>query len=207
MQSRAHPVKHDRDCVAFSSTSFNTQFRAKTKLISIARSLSSPRPNLDAYLESNIRDSLTLSLSSSASISSSAPLQKHLTTTKTHGFPSWFTFGILPGLLLTTSVSILLIYADHTNKTFTGSLYNFVISNRATIQIVVQVVSHLLGLVHLFILTAVFNAFTRKWFVRNAVSLDCLKWWNSMCQMKFDTSLPLQFLLPLAVFIGTQRTP
>jgi aromatic ring-opening dioxygenase LigB subunit len=40
---------------------------------------------------------------------------------------------------------------------------------------------------------------------KRSITLDCLKWWNSMCHLQFDMSLPLRFLLPLILFIGTKE--
>jgi len=132
----------------------------------------------------------------------SAELTKHL---EPHGFPPWLKFGIM-GITTTTVISILLMYAERKHIAFDGTFYNLVAGNRATVQIVVQVLSHGLGLAQIFILTSLFNAFTREWSQERDVSLDCLKWWNMMCSMKFDTSLPLHFLIPLALFIGKHST-
>lgn len=115
--------------------------------------------------------------------------------------PSWFIYGVIE-LLLTTIISTLLILTTHKNKTFANPFYNFVVNYRATIQTIVQLVSHLLGLVHIFIITKVFNFITRKRFQKGAVSLNCLSWWDSMCSRRFDTSLPFRFLLLVSLFIG-----
>lgn len=126
----------------------------------------------------------------------------HPSPYKGYSIPSWFSLQIFPGLLLTTTLSGLLLFTACTNTTFTGTSYNFVTSNRATIQIVIQLISHALGLLHVLVITTAFNVFTRKWHAKQAVSLDCLKWWNSMCNLRLDASLPRHFIMPLVFFIG-----
>ncbi|KAM3065384.1 hypothetical protein ACMFMF_011108 [Clarireedia jacksonii] len=113
--------------------------------------------------------------------------------------PAWLLFAAVPGLAITTGFSIYLLYLTITGNTFTGSFYNTIIGNRATVQIFVQVLSHLLGMIHVFVLTTLFNAFTRKWYQKRSISLDCLKWWNSMCNLQFDLVLSL---LPAAFWAG-----
>lgn len=109
---------------------------------------------------------------------------------------------VAPGLLLTTVLSILLVYSASRHKTFSGQFLQIIDNHRATTQILVQIISHMLGLIHIFALTKLFNAFTTKYFQQRAVTLDCLKWWNSICHLQFDHSLPWRFLLPLTVLIG-----
>lgn len=115
---------------------------------------------------------------------------------------AWAVWSVAPGLLLTTVLSILLVYSASRHQTFGGQFLQIIDNHRATTQIVVQIVSHMLGLIHIFALTKLFNAFTTKYFQQRAVTLDCLKWWNSICQLRFDHSLPLHFLLPLTGLIG-----
>ncbi|CZR64429.1 uncharacterized protein PAC_14327 [Phialocephala subalpina] len=89
-------------------------------------------------------------------------------------YPSWLVYVAIPGLLVTSALAIFLIDTSRTNTVFSGSFYTFTIENRATIQIFIQVLSHVLGSIHLFAITAVFNAFTRRLFSKRAISLDFL---------------------------------
>ncbi|RDW58771.1 hypothetical protein BP6252_13247 [Coleophoma cylindrospora] len=105
------------------------------------------------------------------------------------------------GLIVTTTISTLLVYTTVKQKTYSNQLSDTINNHRATTQFFVQAVSHLLGLIHLFVLIRLFNAYTTKYFQQNAISLDCLKWWNSVCQLQLDLSLPMRFLLPLVVVV------
>jgi hypothetical protein len=144
-----------------------------------------------------------LSASASASTSFLIPDQTaSVTHSKTNGIPV-FVWKILGGLVVTTIISILLLI--HHDETFIGRPYHFVSSKPVIISAVIQVVSHRLGLIHVSVLTTWFNIFTRKWYRKRAVSLDCLKWWSSMCSRKFDTDLPFHLTFALVVFIGRSR--
>ncbi|KAL2065691.1 hypothetical protein VTL71DRAFT_3361 [Oculimacula yallundae] len=74
---------------------------------------------------------------------SSAPLVSHTDEfeaikSPTSGVSKWHTAGMLFGFALTTTVSTFLLYSSHQKRSFTGHTYSFVISSRATVQLLVQ---------------------------------------------------------------------
>jgi hypothetical protein len=113
-----------------------------------------------------------------------------------------FYWWVISGLALTTTLSILLLYSAIAEQRFGGTFYNNIIAHLAEIKIIVQIVSRLLGTIHMFVLKKLFNLFTVQRFLTRSITLDCLKWWNSVCQLWLETSLPLRFLLPLILFTG-----
>ena len=108
----------------------------------------------------------------------------------------------VPGLLITSVISTTLTIYAPTYQISYGSFSQLVINHRSIIQVIVQILAHAFGLIHVFVLTTLFNFSTRLSFSRRPVSLDYLKWWNSVCHLRTDWSLPMQLLVPLLVFIG-----
>lgn len=53
----------------------------------------------------------------------------------------------------------------------------------------------------MYVLTKLFNLFTVQRLQTRPITLDCLKWWNSMCQLQLDTSLSLRYCFPLTLTI------
>lgn len=115
--------------------------------------------------------------------------------------PGWVLWIAVPGLVVTTAISGLLLYWGSSGTTFSGAFHHDVITNRATVQLLVQVLSYLLGLTHMYVLTKLFNLFTVQRLQTRSITLDSLKWWNSMCQLQLDTSLSLRYTIPLTFTI------
>ena|SRR2546429_6270851 len=116
--------------------------------------------------------------------------------------PLWARYLAVPGLFITTVISTTLIIYAPTHQISSGSFPQLVINYRSVTQVIVQVLAHALGLIHVFVLTTLINFSTRLSFSRRPVSLDYLKWWNSVCHLRTDWSLPIHLLVPLLVFIG-----
>ena len=53
----------------------------------------------------------------------------------------------------------------------------------------------------MYVLTKLFHMFTVQRLQTRSITLDCLKWWNSMCQLQLDTSLSLRYLVPLTLTV------
>lgn len=113
-----------------------------------------------------------------------------------------FRWAVISGLALTNVISILLLYFAYAQRTLSGPFYKLIVTHRAEVQIIVQIISQLLGMIHNSVLTKLLNVFTVERLQRRSITLDCLKWWNSICQLQLDMSLPLRFLFPLILFMG-----
>lgn len=113
-------------------------------------------------------------------------------------------FSALPGLFMATAISIGLIVSNASGQTTTGPFYDFVISHRASTQLIVQVLSHLLGACMIWTLTTLLNFRTRLFLAENrSVSLDTLSWWNQLCSRRLNWELPWILTLGLALFYGS----
>ena len=119
----------------------------------------------------------------------------------------WNRCTAVPGLLLNTLFSCLLFYAAATSQRYTGAVYTYVVSNRASTQLVVQVLSHILGALLVLTLTTTFNLTTRTRLGQKGVSLHRLNWWNQVCNQRLNFSLPWAFSLLLLLFYGRNLHP
>ena len=97
----------------------------------------------------------------------------------------------VPRLTVTTTIALYLLVAAWKNDTYSGSLYDFVSANRATTQIIVQVVASVLGALHLYVLATLVNFFTRLRLQMSPMKLDTIKLWTAASSLRMDWSLPL----------------
>ncbi|EON70093.1 hypothetical protein W97_09359 [Coniosporium apollinis CBS 100218] len=97
----------------------------------------------------------------------------------------------VPCLTVTTVIALYLVVAARKNNTYSGSLYNFVSANRATTQIIVQIVAFALGTLHLYVLTTLINFSSRSRLQMSPTKLDTIKMWAAVCSLRMDWSLPL----------------
>lgn len=109
----------------------------------------------------------------------------------------------VPGLIVSTLVSVLLIYGLLAKWTATGRLYSLTIHQRASVQIIVHVAAWLLGSAQTFTLYTLFRAALNMRIEKSSVKLDVLKLWMSVSGRGFDMSLPVhlevQSIIGLAV--------
>ena len=103
---------------------------------------------------------------------------------------------VLSGLLLTTSATSMLLWSDRSSWTNAGQFYQVVTTYRARTQIVVQLLSHALGAIHVYTLCTLINLATRLHLKRQPVTLDHLMFWNALCGVRLEWSLPFWRLLP-----------
>ena len=107
----------------------------------------------------------------------------------------WFS-----GMLLTTICTIFLMISEFRGVTFSGSFYNTATQNRAAVQIVVQIISGLLGTLQVAALSRAFNYATRLRITR-AVPTASLQFWASISHHSLKWALPIHHLLPLILFL------
>ena len=105
------------------------------------------------------------------------------------------------GPLLATSVaSVLLLVSNRAPWTNSGSFYSFVTSNRATVQIIVQILSQSLGALHVYALCSLINFRTRLRLVEIPHTLDQLQFWSDVSLQRLNWALPLSLLMVLVAF-------
>jgi hypothetical protein len=122
-------------------------------------------------------------------------------TTMPSTHESYFTrYLVALCLLITTTITVLLCLGNAFSWTIT-STYDLVVTYRASIQIVVQVLSAILGGLHVFTLTTLVNFRTRLLLSSHQpISLDVLNWWNKLCNRSFP-GLGLSGLLFFALLV------
>ncbi|KAG6365635.1 hypothetical protein INS49_007246 [Diaporthe citri] len=135
----------------------------------------------------------------------SEPLSHDFTsTTKRRPGPiSWQMVGICVGLFITTVLSVLLLIASCSGWTVPDNIYWFNIAHRASIQLVVQIVSNALALVYSSALCTLINYASRMYWDRNGpVRMDMLRFWRDMCALRMDFDIPVSLMALLVGFIG-----
>jgi hypothetical protein len=111
---------------------------------------------------------------------------------------------VIPCLLITTIVSVLLIVGKSVGKSNRSYFYYFVVNHRASVQIIVQILSRLFGTIHVFALTTLINFRTRLVLgSQKPVPLNSLNFWNGLYNRRFsDFTIPWIFGIGLLGFWG-----
>jgi hypothetical protein len=112
--------------------------------------------------------------------------------------PSWIKFLVVPGLLLNTIVSTLILVGLQNNWTIYGSPYRTIDNARASTQLVVQIVAGLLGAIYVQTVCNLINFSVRIALTRRPMPLDWLKLWNAITTPTLDWSTPIT-TLPLVI--------
>lgn len=103
--------------------------------------------------------------------------------------------------LLSTSVAtILLLASNRAPWTNSGHFYNFVTSERATVQIIVQILSQSFGALHIYALCSLINFGTRLRLARIPHTLDQLQFWSAISLQRLDWALPFGLVMILILF-------
>lgn len=113
---------------------------------------------------------------------------------------TWAKLLLIPCLGLMSTVTILLLWSDRNRWAETGRIYQLVISNRATVQIVIQVLASCFGAVHVYVLCVLVNFSTRLRIAEKPYKLDRLKFCAAICTKSLDWSMPVRFLVPVIIF-------
>ena len=118
-----------------------------------------------------------------------------------HLQPSTFAkFTIIPLLVFTTAVSFALLYGAGRPVIINSSLYDFIQSNRSSVQGILSILTSILGFVHLYTLRSTVNFSARILLIQHTPTLNRVKWWKVMSTNSIDLSLPMKFLIPAFVF-------
>lgn len=125
------------------------------------------------------------------------------TTARRREYLSWEFLGICLGLAVTTTLSFLLFIASARGWTLSDDMYWIDISNRATVQLVVQVLSNVLGLVFSSVLCKLINYASRVyWSRKKVVPMDMLLFWKDLCLQRLNFSIQVKFSVALVGFWG-----
>ena len=110
-------------------------------------------------------------------------------------------------ILITSTISLILLIGDRRGWVLSLSLYNSAINNRASTQIVVQLLSHAFAFCQITALCTLINQATRLRFSRTRASINALRFSSHLCTPSMTWRLPFKYFLPLLLFIGLTMTP
>ena len=100
----------------------------------------------------------------------------------------------LLALIPTTILSSALAYGIGRAPFIDHEFYNFVADHRSTTQAVLNFLTNIFGVWHLFVLKSVINFSTSQLQAsEHPPSLIHLRWWKALAAHKLDGSLPLKF--------------
>ncbi|MCJ1454530.1 hypothetical protein MMC28_004883 [Mycoblastus sanguinarius] len=113
----------------------------------------------------------------------------------------------LPGLIITTILSTVLLYGVTQPAFIDNDFYNFVQNHRSSVQAALSLLTSIFGFAHIYVLTSVINFSTRILLTQFAPTLERLKWWQALSTANVDPSLPVAFLIPVAAVWGLTLLP
>jgi hypothetical protein len=95
----------------------------------------------------------------------------------------------------TTTIACMLGVANDLDWSRTRGFYQLVSANRASVQIVIQVLANALSLIHVTAICRLINYATRIHFSKTTISLDTLRAWVALSMAQMDWDLPIAWLL------------
>ena len=107
---------------------------------------------------------------------------------------------IIPAVLTPLLISALLFWAHHTQWSAPDSVLNFTLSNRSTAQIIVQILSHVLGGMQTYVLCTLIAFGVRIRLTKKYTSLKAFKFFSAIALTRFDFALPPVLILSLVLF-------
>ena len=87
-------------------------------------------------------------------------------------------------------------------RRYHGSIVSFVSSNRSAVQIIVQVVSHSLGLLQIYLVQTSQKFAVRLRLFRTSTSLEHVGFWMAVASGKLETSLTIRHLAVSSTLIA-----
>ncbi|CZR51703.1 uncharacterized protein PAC_01580 [Phialocephala subalpina] len=114
---------------------------------------------------------------------------------------------VFAGLMITLLISALLLACHISGWVLPAKYQNFVTQNRATTQILVQVLAGILGFLQFAPICAVINRATRLHLSRRNASLDDLRFWSLLCSRGLGWDLPPKKLILLLLFLSIGLNP
>ncbi|MCJ1226316.1 hypothetical protein MMC12_002966 [Toensbergia leucococca] len=119
----------------------------------------------------------------------------------------WEKFLVVPALLLTTLVATTLFATRLDHWASSPAFANFVVLNRSASGIFVQIISHILGMIHVYTLCTTINLSSRAYLSNKSFPLVLVKFLNAICGNRLDLSLPWLHRFALIMFIVITLLP
>lgn len=105
-------------------------------------------------------------------------------------------------LFFTTPISILLLQSSVTGALFSKSFYNFVETNRSTVQFTVQIIANVFATLQILVLCRLINFGVRRYMTRKSIGLDQLRAWNDAMIPRINWDLPFPYTVLLIAFVS-----
>lgn len=106
----------------------------------------------------------------------------------------------LPGLILTTVISSVLVYGINQHPFVDITFYSFIMDQRSSTQAILSLFTGGLSLLQIYVLKSMINLEAKTQLLAPfAPTVKRLKWWKALAAYKIDRSLPLMSCLPMLV--------
>lgn len=114
----------------------------------------------------------------------------------------------LPGLLLTTILSSVLVYGINAHPFTDNTFYSFVMYHRSSTQAVLSLFTGGLSILQIYVLKSMINLEAKIQLLASLPpTLERLKWWKALAAYKIDRSLPLISYLPMLLLWALALLP
>lgn len=114
----------------------------------------------------------------------------------------------LPGLILTTVLSSVLVYGINERPIIDNLFYSFVMDHRSSTQAVLSLFTGGLSVLQIYVLKSMINLEAKiQLLAPSPPTLKRLKWWKALAAYKIDRSLPLISYLPMLVLWALALLP
>lgn len=106
-------------------------------------------------------------------------------------------------LFFTTALSLYLLIGNARNWVLSGKVVGIAQAHRATIQLIIQVISHILGWAQILVICRLINLELRLKFNHAPLTLNALQMWSDLTVPRLNLGLPFKYfvlLLGFAIF-------
>lgn len=119
----------------------------------------------------------------------------------------WAIAFAVAGLLMSTSLSILLLISNVSRWSLHTSIYSLITNRRASVQLAIQLISNTLGLLYSTTICSLLNYGTRIHLGKNPVRLNTVRFWHALCTRNINWGAPFELIVPLIVFVALTAIP
>ena len=114
----------------------------------------------------------------------------------------------LPGLILTTIISSVLVYGINERPFIDNTFYSFVTNHRSSTQVILSLLTSGLSILQMYALKSMINFEAKIQLLAPFPStVKRLKWWKALAAYEIDRSLPLMSYLPMLVLWALALLP
>jgi hypothetical protein len=110
-------------------------------------------------------------------------------------------------ILFPTGVSLTILTLHLRHYKDDGLLYRWSASNRVLVQVVIHILSSILGVLWTYPICTVISHWTRYRLSKRSVNLDTLRVWSAVTQARADWNLPWGYMIATLVFLATSYVP